>query len=369
MKLAYLSSSVLPSRNANSVHVMKMCRAFAIEGAEVTLYAPRRTPATIAEIFSHFGIEKNLFQIALIPSLPLYKFRIISYIVNAMLSLKREAPQIIYGRDLRSVFISSLIIPKAKVFYESHRPYSSYNLVDKIFIRMLISRPNFINFVVISESLRRIYLKELGLQAADFIALHDGADAPASLEIECRLNNADRLRVGYAGHLYEGRGIEMIIHLAERFPHFEFVVAGGKEEDIAKWKVSASLDNLQFKGYLLPAQVASFLTDCDILLAPYQNIVSVDGKGDTSEYMSPLKIFEYMASGRPMIVSDLPVLHEVLSEDDVCFAAPNDIDSWAEKINFLKSPVHRKRMAAKALNKLVNNYTWSVRAKRVLRDV
>lgn len=369
MKLVYLSSSVLPSRNANSVHVMKMCQAFAKAGAEVILYAPRNTSVSVEEIFNYFGIEKYSFKLALRPFVYFCNLRVISYVANAVFGVKKDRPDIIYGRDLRSIFFSALINPRAKVFYESHKPFSSYRQIDKLFIKWMIARKNFIKFVVISKALHQIYLQELGLAASDFIVLHDGADAPASLEIKCHLTKRDSLKAGYAGHLYKGRGIELIIKLAERLPNVQFLIAGGKEEDIAMWSKSINLDNLIFKGYLPPAEVASFLTDCDILLAPYQHAVSIDGEGDTSAYMSPLKIFEYMAAGRPMIVSDLPVLHEVLSEDDVCFADPSCVDSWIQRIEYLRDSDNRLRMAKNALEKLVANYTWKVRAEKVLGNV
>ena len=121
------------------------------------------------------------------------------------------------------------------------------------------------------------------------------------------------LKAGYVGHLYRGRGVELIAKLAERCSWAEFHVIGGMQKDIDEWRGRcAGIANIVFHGFCPPAQVQSHMARLDVMLAPYQRRVATFGGGrDTSQWMSPMKIFEYMAAGKPMIASDLPVLREI----------------------------------------------------------
>ena len=57
MRIHYLSSSVIASDSANSVHVMKMCQAFAAAGHDVTLHAIKGAGEG-DEVFRYYGVER-----------------------------------------------------------------------------------------------------------------------------------------------------------------------------------------------------------------------------------------------------------------------------------------------------------------------
>ena len=62
MKILYISKSIIPSRSANSIHVMKMCQALADNGHEVTLLAPDlkyQYEKNINDIYNYYGVRKN----------------------------------------------------------------------------------------------------------------------------------------------------------------------------------------------------------------------------------------------------------------------------------------------------------------------
>src|SRR5690606_33368021 len=83
--------------------------------------------------------------------------------------------------------------------------------------------------------------------------------------------------------------------------------------------------------------------------------------------MSPLKIFEYMASGTAMVVSDFPVLREVLNEDIAEIVDPTYVEAWIRSLDRLKDPAARERLAANAYREFTARYTWEARAEHVLR--
>ena len=102
---------------------------------------------------------------------------------------------------------------------------------------------------------------------------------------------------------------------------------------------------------------------------PYQRKVQERGGGDTAKWMSPMKMFEYMASGRVIVSSDLPVIREVLNENNSYLVDPENIQEW---INVIKEIINNKDMAIDKADKAkedVLQYTWHDRAKQIIRSI
>jgi glycosyltransferase involved in cell wall biosynthesis len=117
-----------------------------------------------------------------------------------------------------------------------------------------------------------------------------------------------------------------------------------------------------------PKETIVYRNSFDILLAPYEKKVSIFGsnKGDTSKFMSPLKIFEYMSHKKPIIASDLPVIREILNEKNSILVKPDDIELWINSIEKLKNLQNREVIANQALSDFYN-YTWKNRAQLVVK--
>jgi glycosyltransferase involved in cell wall biosynthesis len=89
--------------------------------------------------------------------------------------------------------------------------------------------------------------------------------------------------------------------------------------------------------------------------------------GSVSEFTSPLKLFEYMASGCAIVVSDLPVLREILAEDEAAWFQPGDPKGLADAIRQLAGdPVLAKNMGER-LAERAKEYSWQARAGRLLQ--
>jgi glycosyltransferase involved in cell wall biosynthesis len=82
--------------------------------------------------------------------------------------------------------------------------------------------------------------------------------------------------------------------------------------------------------------------------------------------MSPLKIFEYMSQNRPIVVSDLPVLREVLDEKKAVLVDPEDPAEWVRGIDGLRDASLRQRLAGAAYREFLEHYTWKGRARGIL---
>jgi glycosyltransferase involved in cell wall biosynthesis len=219
--------------------------------------------------------------------------------------------------------------------------------------------------VVISDALRKHYEDSYPALVDSVRTAPDAAD---EVPISVTSRNPGNLRVGYVGHLYQGRGIELIAQLAERCSWAEFHVIGGVPKDIDEWRARCQdRRNIVFHGFCPPAEVPARMSRLDVMLAPYQRAVTTYGeRHDTSRWMSPLKIFEYMAAGKPMIASDLPVLREVLNESNAMLVDPEDVDAWAGALTALRDPERRQRLGSRAHSDFREAHTWEQRAHRVL---
>lgn len=363
MRLAYLSASLIPSRSANSVHVMKMCSAFVNNGHEVTLYARQGQGDKV-----HDAYGSSPFQLELIPSPKMPGIGAAHYAYRVHRRLIKARSDILYARHVYSLWSARRMgVP---LIYEAHTPPG--NRVQHLVERNLFARPNFARLVVITAALRDWYLENCReLRSHQVLVAHDGADEYASEACEVKSDSA-RFQVGYVGQLYPGKGMEIISQLPHLLPQMDFHVIGGTEKDLSYWKGRIQASNLKFHGFVPHAQIALRIRTFDAVLAPYQNHVHAYGSSrNIAKWMSPLKLFEYMAAKRPIVASDMPVLREILIDGhNSLLVGPTESAQWVEALQRLAdSPELRASIAEKAYQEFVQKYTWRSRAVNVLSNL
>jgi glycosyltransferase involved in cell wall biosynthesis len=367
MKIVYVSNSIIPSRTANSIHVMKMSQAFALNGHEVILLVANRKKECeqdIDNIYKYYGVKQN-FEVRRLKCLDKKFIRQITYSLEILKELKKLNPDIVYGRYLYGCFLASF---KYKTYFESHAPMDT--LFKEILFRVMHQQDKFQRTIVISKALKNIIIKKYNINKDKLFIAHDGADeVKDNSKIELR-GDKNQLNIGYVGHLYKGRGIEIIIQLSKYFQNINFHIVGGTKKDIKYWSEVIKRDNIKnffLYGFVSPQETVKFRNSFDIVLAPYTNSVSVSGNsGDTSTFMSPLKIFEYMAHKKAIVVSDLPVLREVLNNTNSLLVEVHSINAWVEAINRLLDKNFREEIASNAYIDFINYYRWSDRTKKVI---
>ena len=372
MKILYISKSIIPSRTANSIHVMKMCQAIADNGHKVILLAPDikgKYEKNISDVFEFYGVEKN-FKIKKLWH-PNTKLGALIYIINIFFFLLLNKNfHLIFGRFLHGCYVAALL--KNKVIFETHDVIVNKKDHRFLIFKKLLKSKYFKKLVVISKALKDIYLEKNFLKNINIEVAHDGADEITNFNERINLKGEkEKLKVGYVGHLYKGRGIETIIECAKKIDDMTFHIVGGLKVDIDYWKEylkSTNLNNIYFYGFVTPNETKKYLNSFDILLAPYQNKVSVFGnhESDTSKFMSPLKIFEYMSHKKPIVASDLPVIREVLNKSNSILVKSDDIKLWINSIEKLKDLKNREKISNQALSDFYN-YSWKNRAFLILK--
>lgn len=379
MKIAYISFSKIPSREANSIHVMKMCQAFQQEGHETTLYVPRtgKEHVDLTALWHHYGITAP-FPLRYI-SVRRYPFTALKdhmYALKTVFRIRRERTELVYTRHLYSAMWASLLgIPTV---LEEHSPVQGGKL-GKVYVWAMVKGKDFQKLVVITHALKQIYPKRF-IKDDQIIVAPDGIDLERFENLPVTGITRMYLDIpytsfvaGYSGHLYPGRGLELILNLAERLSGVIFLIIGGMENDIMNLRTrikELGLKNIRLAGFLPNSEMPGYLSACDVLLMPYQRkVTTVNRNDDTSTWMSPMKMFEYMAAGRLIISSDLPVIREVLNETNAALCIPDDMDAWQHAIEQAVTDKEWREKHGKQARQDVEQYTWRRRIQRILSEL
>ena len=378
MKLIYISPSVVPSRTANSVHVVMQCEAFINKEVDLVLYARRAIPKDedLPEaILSAYGVDLHKARIVSFYS----RFNLATNLriaVHALWDLmQRKSPEAIISRNLYASFFLGFLMRKP-ILFETHQLEIGFRKI----IQKLVMTRTWITTIVISEKLKELLKKHHGSEPSRVMVLHDAAPngiIPISqyhrrrmlLKVFPTIESSWNHVCGYFGHLYAGRGVEVIEDMAKARPEILFLILGGNKCDVLKKQKINSLPNIRYMGHI-PHQMAQVaMRSVDVLLMPYQKRVSIGTAGhDTARWMSPMKMFEYMASGVPIISSDLPVLREVLeNKRNALLVSPSNPLEWCEAVDLLLSD----RSLASSIGKKAHEdyecrHTWDGRAKEIL---
>jgi glycosyltransferase involved in cell wall biosynthesis len=368
LRIFYLSGSVIPSRAANSVHVMKMCQAFAAAGHTVTLFG-WRGDAPAADPFAHYGVEPA-FRLRLVrpPRVPRTGLLAMTATVLGAV-LRGPRPDLVYARNLPvAAAVARLGVP---VVYEAHNPPAGPRA--RRALRGLARRRGFARLVVISAALRDEYARSFPELSGRIVVAHDAADpleAAGGAAPRAWPGDPSRLQAAYIGQLYPGKGMEVVAAIAGRTPGVDLHVVGGEDAEVAAWNARlAGADGVWFHGFVPHGALPAYFARFDAFLAPYQSrVMGVGGGRDLSQWMSPLKIFEYMAAGKPILCSDLPVLREVLEDGrNALLLPPDEPDAWVAALERLRAdPALAARLGARAREDFLARHTWRRRAEAVL---
>lgn len=390
MKIAVIAPTEIPARRANTMQVMKMTQALAQIGHEVFLLAPKTAQNLSSpgagnwdELARHYGLRVP-FPVERLPASP--RLRRYDFSWRGVRWARRWRAELIYTRLPQAAALASQLgFPAILEIHDLPQGALGPQL-----LRWFLSGPGARRLVVITQALLTDLQARFGLTADSplvviapdgvdleryaglpqpeaarrALAQGEGAEWRVALRVE-------RFTAGYTGHLYPGRGVEMLLALAARLPEVNFLVVGGEPGDVERlrqYALSARLHNLLLTGFVPNAELPRYQAACDVLLMPYQRRVAASSGGDIARYLSPMKLFEYLACGRPIISSDLPVLQEVLTSENAILLPGDDPDAWVAALQRLVGdPGLRQRLADRAQQD-ARQYTWEARARKILSE-
>jgi glycosyltransferase involved in cell wall biosynthesis len=171
--------------------------------------------------------------------------------------------------------------------------------------------------------------------------------------------------IGYTGLTFAYRGLDLLVRafarVRQRHPGALLVLVGGRPHEIEELKQIARECRLPVESVRFPGQVpqevsAQYLNASDVLVIP---------ETVTTMTASPLKLFEYMAVGKPIVCKDMPALREILDGESAVFFEAGNIEALAGSIaGVLDDPQAGLRLGLSALERSAG-YTYRARAEKI----
>lgn len=371
MKIAYVANVRLPTEKAHGLQIMEMCRGFAREGHDVRLIVPRRKNALTETPWDFYGMEPE-FEIVEAPIFDFIVFdrflgrlalwlNILQFSRSARKAARSFAPDIVYARD--PWFFD--VVPGKPYVYEAHDfPKRVTPLHRRLWRRAT-------RIVAVTEGLRRAFVSA-GASEETTLAAHDGVDAA---KFDVRETKAEaRHKLGlpaegfiaiYTGHLYPYKGADDLLEACARLrPATRVVFVGGRAADLARLKARAEAlgaKNAVFVGQVPHARIPLYLRAADVAVLPTR---ATDRH--SSEFLSPLKLFEYLAAGKAIVATGTPSVREVLDERAALFVPPSDPAALASALNDLADVPAKREALEREASRLAAGHSWTARAGRVL---
>ncbi|TAK13021.1 MAG: glycosyltransferase [Anaerolineae bacterium] len=368
MKLLIAAPGAIPARTANSIQTMKMAQAFAVGGHDVRVLVPGTTPGVGWEdLARHYGLTTR-FEVAWLES-PL-RLRGYTFAVQANRYARTWGAHAVFTRHPQT---AALAARRMRTILEIHD--LPQGRMGPLLFTLFMRARHADRLVCISRALASDLSKTFGFRADEPFSLiaPDGvdlaryADVPEPESARAGLGLRQVFTAGYTGHLYPGRGADLILEIARRMPEINFLLVGGEPAQVADMRArAAALPNVKLTGFVPNADLPRYQAACDVLLMPYQPRVAASSGGDIGRYLSPMKMFEYLACARPILSSDLPVLREVLTEDNAVLLPPTDPQPWADALRALAKDPARRAAFSVAARATAEQHTWEARARRII---
>jgi glycosyltransferase involved in cell wall biosynthesis len=370
-KIVCISASQVPSLTANSMQTMKACHAFVKLGHQVTLLLPGDKSTEWEELSIHYGLTEQ-FDIRWLPAV--FRIRRYDFSWSAVNTARQQGADLVYVWPLQAALIASYM--RLQVLLELHGPPEGR--LGPLLFRLLLKSSTKKRYLPITQALAALLERHFNFTFSpeELVITPNGVDLerynnlPTPPQARLNLGLPDKLTAGYTGHMYPGRGMALLASLASRFPQIHFLWVGGLTDDLRDWRERLSqlgIDNVTLTGFIDNTHLPLYQAAADILLMPYERFIAGSSGGNSADYCSPMKMFEYLACGRAIISSDLPVIQEVLNETNAILCPPQDEDAWTAALQILLDHPEKRIALAQNAKQTAQSYTWQARAQRALQ--
>ncbi|HQU07451.1 MAG: hypothetical protein B7X04_00575 [Parcubacteria group bacterium 21-54-25] len=372
MKILYLAHIRLPTENAHGIQIMKTCEALARAGHKVELVVPKRKNTIAQDPFTYYAVEP-IFRITFLRTpnligLGRIGFRAAELWFSEYTHLRRAFWQadIIYSRD--EFVLAQYIFLGRPLVFEAHGTPTRLQAFVAHRARAIVA---------ISHGIERAYIAQ-GISPAKITVAPDAVDF-AAFDIPQTRDEAramlgiplEKQIIGYVGKYTikgKSKGVGNIIIAAGIFakehPSAALLLVGIEEREhfaVRDLLKNAGLSESAFVvGHISRAQVPLYLRAADVLVMNYPN------EDHYRNYMSPMKLFEYMASGTPIVTSDLPSVREILTDAEAFFCTPDDTEALARALAEALAYPEEAATRARRARERAAEYTWEKRAASIL---
>lgn len=367
MKIVYLFNSSIPSYNANSLQVVNMCNQIAKMIGKVILITPNT--GFQKSISDHYGIKKNFELIKLnnFKSFPKGLNYYLYSLYSIIYSFKFN-PNIFITRNYFTLFL--LVFLRKKVIFEVHTDLDFEGKINNFIFKnfKVFNSKKIINLVFITNSLKKNFFEKYKIKPKNFTILSSASDLTWKYPL---LKKKKNLKIGYFGLVNKSRGLDFLCRLSRLDQENKYYVFGGTKENINSIRKKVFHKNIFFKEFLPYKKIKKLMCEMDILVLPYEKKISASGNfGDIAKFTSPMKLFDYLGSTRPIIASSLPVLKEILTNKKNCiFIDELNVLRWKLIIKKLSNNIELREIIAKNNFFHSKNYTYQKRVDKMFKNL
>jgi glycosyltransferase involved in cell wall biosynthesis len=368
MFILYPFPEKLPIDKARGVQVVNITHALADEECEVELI---QTGYDIPEIYQHYGLSPspNLRLVSVsrgisLAGLKVQSNKIFNFRLSRHINSLTDKPDLIISRHLKTAYHLLKHHKDIPLLYDAHEVFSESSSNPKNLAKLekmesyVLHHASFVT--AISESLQEDLKQHYGFEKAVHI-VRTATAVPSEMPVKDFSNPGKH--VIYTGSLYEWKGVEDIV---EAGPYLDeachvTLIGGNKQQiGILRERLGIHAHKFTFHPFMPHDSIQQYLFDACIALLP-------NSPGSVSRWTSPLKLFEYLASGCAIIATDIPTIRELLMKDQACFYSSGDARGLANCINQLNAnPSVAERLGRKG-HGLAQEHSWSHRARQILK--
>jgi len=376
-----------PLERANGVQILKTAAALARGGTPTTLFVRQTDPRPTEEILALYGLVPDpALVVRRLPVLhrqgafTLPRATFLARTVAAAMGARRGA--VIYTRDLQLADLLLGLGPVAPgpVVYEAHA-VESVMYAERGTLYGTGEAPNPRKTRRLAKREMRVWRRAAGFIATtagirdSFVEAHgprerlrvipNGCDVPDGRTF-AGLASGEPPRVVYAGQLYPWKGVDVLVEAMAHVPEARLVIVGGIDGESDTLRVRALAESaglggrVDMAGTVPQAQVAAALGSAAVVAVPFLYTAM------SERHTSPIKAFEAMAAGRPIVASDLPSTREFLRHDEnALLVPPGDPAALGAAIRrLLQSPELALHIARTAYEE-APRFSWDARAGAV----
>jgi glycosyltransferase involved in cell wall biosynthesis len=366
----------MPTEKAHGLQIAKTLEALAVKGTHATLWVPRRKNVLTASIEEYYNL-RTAFSVRVFPipdflRLPRFlgqlRFWIDAFgffLVLLFARVNREG--IYYTRNPEIAWLFKM--KGAHVWYEAHLFPSTKTWLLRFFLAHvdgIIANSQGTADAFTQHGFSHVHVVRNGVDLERFLRVPTREESRALLDLP-----HDKTIVMYVGAFYEWKGVPFLLETWQKNfgdrSDLLLVLVGGTANDLKKNtgnKAYRESINITLVPHAPAEQIPTYLAAADILVLP--NIAVTE---ESIRYTSPIKLFEYMASGRPIIAADLPSICEVLSAETALLFEAGNTDALASGIEHILSSLDEAERLGERAQQEVCEYSWEKRAQLLLNIV
>jgi glycosyltransferase involved in cell wall biosynthesis len=350
----YVCEVEYPNSSAYAIHVLKMCDAFASQAKKINLISPYISIDT-NELKTNYRIKNRINFFSILKNKKINFLKRIFFSLKILTNKKLNKKNCIYiSRSIIFAIIGSIF--NKKIILELHHELSGLTKILYFFLKKMKLLNN-LRYIFIHMNLINVFKPR-----RKYICLDDAVDVRDFKNIK-NIKKIKKTCV-YVGSFHQGKGVELILEIAKKLQHINFHLYGDKKF----LNPNKILKNVKIFNYINYKQIPKTLSRYEIALMPYGNWVSGRLKKiNLINSMSPLKMFDYLASGNIIIASDLDVYKHILKNNYNSILLNNSkANLWCKWIDKISISTKKYNYIKTNALKTANKHTWIIRSKKIL---